>query len=62
MNAKIRLVCCSLLTATFFVGGGNRSEPQPHEGNSWFFKITGDAPLVEAPKDAFMQFVKSVKF
>jgi hypothetical protein len=34
----------------------------PHEGNSWFFKITGDAPLVEAQKETFLQFVKSVKF
>jgi hypothetical protein len=34
----------------------------PHEGNSWFFKMTGDTPLVEAQKEAFLQFVKSVKF
>jgi len=34
----------------------------PHGGNSWFFKITGDAPLVEKQKEAFLQFVKSVKF
>ncbi len=34
----------------------------PHAGSSWFFKITGDAPLVAAQKDAFLQFVKSVKF
>ena len=34
----------------------------PHAGNSWFFKMTGDAPLVGAQKDAFLQFVQSVKF
>ena len=34
----------------------------PQAGNSWFFKITGDAPLVAAQKDAFLQFVKSAKF
>lgn len=34
----------------------------PHAGNSWFFKMTGDTPLVEAQKEAFLQFVKSVKF
>jgi hypothetical protein len=34
----------------------------PHAGSSWFFKITGDAPLVGAQKDSFLQFVKSVKF
>lgn len=31
-------------------------------GNSWFFKMTGAAPLVEAQKQAFIDFVKSVKF
>jgi hypothetical protein len=34
----------------------------PHAGNSWFFKMTGDTPLVEARKETFLQFVKSVKF
>jgi hypothetical protein len=34
----------------------------PHEGNSWFFKMTGDAPLVGAQREALVQFVKSVKF
>jgi hypothetical protein len=34
----------------------------PHEGVSWFFKMTGDAPLVEAQKTTFLEFVKSVKF
>lgn len=32
------------------------------EGLSWFFKMTGDAPLVAAQKDAFLSFVKSTKF
>jgi hypothetical protein len=34
----------------------------PNAGNSWFFKMTGDAPLVDAQKDPFLQFVKSAKF
>jgi hypothetical protein len=34
----------------------------PHAGNSWFFKMTGDAAVVEAQKENFLQFVKSVKF
>ena len=34
----------------------------PHAGSSWFFKITGDAPLIAAQKDTFLQFVQSVKF
>jgi len=33
-----------------------------HDGNSWFFKMTGDAPLVAAQKDMLLQFVKSAKF
>ena len=34
----------------------------PHAGNSWFFKMTGDAPLAGAQKEAFLQFVESSKF
>jgi len=34
----------------------------PHAGNSWFFKMTGDVPLVDAQKETFLQFVKSVRF
>ena len=34
----------------------------PQAGNSWFFKMTGDSPLVEAQKETFLQFVKSVQF
>ena len=34
----------------------------PRAGNSWFFKMTGDAPLVGTQKEAFLQFVRSVKF
>jgi hypothetical protein len=33
-----------------------------HEGNSWFFKMTGDAPLVTSQHEELLQFVKSVKF
>jgi len=48
---------------------GNLTNPQRvvvvilmHEGNSWFFKMTGSASLVAAQKDALLQFAKSVKF
>jgi hypothetical protein len=34
----------------------------PHAGNSWFFRITGDAPFVAAQEAAFLEFIKSVKF
>ena len=34
----------------------------PHAGNSWFYKLTGDATLVEAQKAAFLTFVQSVKY
>ena len=34
----------------------------PYQGNSWFFKMTGDVPLVGAQKDAFLKFVQSAKF
>ena len=33
-----------------------------HEGNSWFIKITGDAPLVALQEEAFMGFLTSVHF
>jgi hypothetical protein len=33
-----------------------------HEGNSWFFKMTGDAPLVGSQKQELLQFIKTVKF
>ena len=34
----------------------------PHAGNSWFFKITGDEPVVGDQKEAFLKFIESVKF
>jgi hypothetical protein len=34
----------------------------PREGNSWFFKMTGDAPLVGAQKENLIKFVQSAKF
>ena len=33
-----------------------------HEGNSWFFKMSGDASLVEMQQNKFMEFLNSVKF
>ncbi|HEU0040103.1 MAG TPA: hypothetical protein VFR76_12600, partial [Verrucomicrobiae bacterium] len=31
-------------------------------GQTWFYKLMGDAKVVEAQKDAFTQFVQSVKY
>jgi len=31
----------------------------PREGRWWFYKIVGDAPVVNAEHDTFVQFVKS---
>jgi hypothetical protein len=33
----------------------------PHEGSTWFFKLTGPAPLIEREKAAFIDFLKTVK-
>lgn len=33
-----------------------------HEGNSWFFKMTGDSDAVEEQKPAFLAFIGSVRF
>ncbi len=33
-----------------------------HQENSWFFKMTGDAPLVGTQREAFLQFLRSVRF
>ena len=33
-----------------------------HNGNSWFFKMSGDTPLVDEEREAFMQFLESVRF
>ncbi len=33
-----------------------------HEGNSWFFKMSGDASLVEVQEQTFMDFLNSVRF
>jgi hypothetical protein len=35
---------------------------QHRDGMSWFFKMTGDADLVEQQKPAFIQFLKSLSF
>ena len=32
------------------------------DGYSWFFKMSGDAPLVGKEKDPFLAFIESVKF
>lgn len=34
----------------------------PHEGNTWFYKLLGDKATVEESKDAFLKFVKSVRY
>ncbi len=33
-----------------------------HQGNSWFFKMSGDASLVEMQQKSFMEFLNSVNF
>ncbi|HEY0945810.1 MAG TPA: hypothetical protein VGD81_11100 [Opitutaceae bacterium] len=33
----------------------------PHDGSTWFFKLTGPAPLLEREKAAFIDFLKTVK-
>jgi hypothetical protein len=35
---------------------------QHRDGMAWFFKMSGDAPLVAKQRDAFVGFLKSVKF
>ena len=34
----------------------------PINGQTWFYKLMGDAKVVESQKDAFTQFVKSAKY
>ena len=34
----------------------------PHAGNSWFYKLTGDASVVAAQQADFLKFVQSVKY
>ena len=33
----------------------------PHEGSTWFFKLTGPATIVAAEKPRFLEFLKTVK-
>lgn len=34
----------------------------PHGGNTWFYKLSGEKSTVEESKDAFLKFVKSVRY
>jgi hypothetical protein len=34
----------------------------PQGGQMWFYKLMGDAKVVEAQKSAFTQFVQTVKY
>lgn len=34
----------------------------PRSGETWFYKLMGDAQVVQQEKDAFMKFVQSVKY
>jgi len=34
----------------------------PQSGQTWFYKLMGDAKVVESQKDAFVQFVQGVKY
>lgn len=33
-----------------------------HAGNSWFYKMTGTAPAVDAQRDTFDTFIKSIRY
>lgn len=33
-----------------------------HQGESWFFKMSGDAPAIERHRPAFLDFVQSLRF
>jgi hypothetical protein len=34
----------------------------PQSGQTWFYKLMGNAGVVESQKDAFTQFVQGVKY
>ena len=34
----------------------------PRAGETWFYKLMGNAEVVQQEKDAFMKFVQSVKY
>jgi hypothetical protein len=34
----------------------------PQSGQTWFYKLMGDAKVVESQKDAFTKFVQTVKY
>jgi hypothetical protein len=34
----------------------------PRSGDTWFYKLMGDAQIVEREKEAFMKFVQTVKY
>lgn len=34
----------------------------PREGKTWFYKLLGDGPVVEAQKEAFVKFVQTVRY
>ena len=33
-----------------------------HNGNSWFFKITGDIDLVESQRETYLEFLQTIRF
>ena len=33
----------------------------PHNGSTWFFKITGPDPVVSAERDAFNTFLQTLR-
>jgi hypothetical protein len=34
----------------------------PHDGNTWFYKLSGDKSTVEESKESFLKFVKTVRY
>ncbi len=34
----------------------------PQNGQTWFYKLMGDEPVVSQQKDAFIKFIQSAKY
>ena len=45
-----------------FLAGGVTGAMVMRNGQTWFYKLMGDANVVAGQKDAFLNFVKAVKY
>ena len=34
----------------------------PHGDNTWFYKLSGDGPVVGGQKESFVKFVQTVQY